>query len=950
MTNPGTIVRCRNRDWVLLPSGDAKVRLLRPLTGVADDVVAVHEELAEYVSNELPGETVRPAMFPLPSSDDLADAARAHLLWQAARLTLREGAAPFRSLGRISVRPRVYQFVPLLMALRLDPVRLLIADDVGVGKTIEALLIARELFDRGEIRSVCVVCPPNLCDQWQREMTSKFGLEAVVIRSGTIGRLERRKPVSESVWRHHPIHVTSIDFVKTDRNRHAFLQNCADLVIVDEAHGAAPAAEGRRHQRHALVRRIAARNRQHLVLLTATPHSGIEQSFRSLISLLQPRFAEWDTSSLDERRRKKLALHYVQRTRRDIEQDWEGDRCFPRRISRDETYPLSGAYERLFDRAYSFCRELVATGEGLDKRRRRVRYWGALQLLRCVMSSPAAAEATLAARRARSAAPSDDGDPYESESLEDGLPDDEQPSGAVAGAVADLDADGAAARRLRSLEASARELRHSTDDIKLIRCARLVSELIRDGLHPIVWCRFVATAEYVAEGLRRLVERDHPGVRAVSVTGRTGDEERRAVVRELGRHPRRILVATDCLSEGVNLQDAFSAVVHYDLPWNPNRLEQREGRVDRFGQCAPMVSAVRYYCPDSPVDGALLNVLLNKARRIHKVLGTYVPVPTERQTVTEALLSALFLTGGASGQMALDLGGAGRKVKTLHRRWDLDVERERINRTRFAQRAIKPAEVRRELEATDDVLGDPRAVRRFVLAAGQRLGLGITQDRKRHDVFRVPAGPESRATIPASVRFPMPLERSGWRISFASPTPDGAEYLGRNHPFVGALARWIMEEALEEKGRATATRCGVMRTRAVSRVRTILLLRARYLLKQPERTPLLSEEVLVRALVGLPDDGKPEWLSDQEAQRLLSSARPDADVPMAEKRELVRMALDSWPTVELALRGPVEDRAADLLDSHRRVRRSAKMRIRGLSIQPQPPPDLIGLLILQPFV
>lgn len=372
--------------------------------------------------------------------------------------------------------------------------------------------------------------------------------------------------------------------------------------------------------------------------------------------------------------------------------------------------------------------------------------------------------------------------------------------------------------------------------------------------------------------------------------------------------------------------------------------------MDRFGQTAPVAKTIRYYCPASPVDGALLNVLLNKARQIHKVLGTHVPVPTERRTVTEALLSALFLTGGASGQLALDLGQADRKVKKLHRRWDLDADRERINRTRFAQRAIKPAQVRRELEATDAVLGDPRAVREFVLAAGQRLGLGIASDKRQPDVYRVPAGPESRATMPAPVRFCVPSGRSGWRISFASPTPGGAEYLGRNHPFVGALARYIMEEALEKRGDATAARCGVMRTRAVSRLRTILLLRVRYLLRQPERTPLLSEEVLVRGLAGLPGGGRPEQLPDEEAYGLLASARPDANVPPAEKRELVRTALDAWPAAESALRAVIEDRAAALLGHHKRVRRSAQMKVRGLSVEPQPPPDLIGLLILQPLV
>ena len=149
---PGSIVRCRNRDWVLLSSDAPDVHLLRPLTGATDEIVAVHKQLTNLIGYDLPEERVRSATFPLPSPDDLADANSAYLLWQAARLTLREGATPFRSLGRISIRPRIYQFLPLLMALRLDPVRLLIADDVGVGKTIEALLVARELYDRGEVK------------------------------------------------------------------------------------------------------------------------------------------------------------------------------------------------------------------------------------------------------------------------------------------------------------------------------------------------------------------------------------------------------------------------------------------------------------------------------------------------------------------------------------------------------------------------------------------------------------------------------------------------------------------------------------------------------------------------------------------------------------------------------------------------------------------------------
>ncbi len=957
--NPGSIVRCRNREWVLLPSDQPEVHLLRPLTGATDEFIAVHKRLADLISYDLTEERLRSATFPLPTANDLADAASAHLLWQAARLTLREGATPFRSLGRISIRPRIYQFVPMLMALRLDPVRILIADDVGVGKTIEALLIARELFDRGEIKRICVLCPPYLCEQWQRELSEKFNLDAVVIRSGTVRQLERPTAGRSSIYQYYPLQVASIDFLKTDRNKHQFLHFCPDLVIVDEAHGSAVSAESNpgQHHRHQLVREIAAKENQHVILLTATPHSGVESAFRSLLAILRPDFADWDTSSLTEPQRIEVARHFVQRTRRDIKQDWEGEHCFPDRDPSDEIYRLSPAYQKLFAETYGFCSEMVRTGQSLDKRHQRVRYWGALALLRCVMSSPAAAVAALESRH--DAMPSGDEEPdfreFVFESAEDRT-DDDQPTPPVEAAEATLgEAD---RRQLRNLGRLAKALLGSSDDTKLGRCAELVGKLLRDGLHPIVWCRYIATADYLAEGMQKILQRAHPNVRVISITGRMGDDERRAKIKELADdEPCRVLVATDCLSEGINLQEAFNAVLHYDLPWNPNRLEQREGRVDRYGQNTEVVKAIRYFSPDSAVDGVVLDVLLNKAREIHRTLGTYVPVPDESETVTEALLNALFLRGGhpkATGQaqMTLDFGedDIGNDVASFHRRWDLDAEREKINRSRFAQRALKPADVRQELEVTDAVLGDPDAVREFVLVAAQRLSLSVTPD-KRANVFRVAVGPNVIATLPAAVSFVLPASKNGqWLVSFNSPTPEGAEYLGRNHRFVAALARFLMEEALTRSGAATATRCGVIKTRAVSRLSTILLLRVRYLLNQPDRPPLLSEEILVAGFTHGAGSGALEWLSDADALRLLADARPDANLVMAEKRELVNAALGAWPIIESTVHQRIAARSTELEKSHKRVRQAVALKVRQLTVSPQFPPDLLGILVLQPVV
>lgn len=942
---PGSIVYARNRHWVLLPNEDPNIYLLRPLAGATDEVVAIHKGLSDLIGYTLPTERPQSSVFPLPSADDLSNASNAHLLWQAARLALREGASPLRSLGRISIRPRVYQFVPLLMALRLDPVRMLIADDVGVGKTIEALLIARELLDRGEIKRMAVLCPPYLCDQWQRELHDKFNLDAVVIRSGTVSQLERNKPPTRTIYEHYPIQVASIDYLKTERNRHQFLLHAPEFIIIDEAHGAAMAETQGQQQRHEFIQKLAENEKRHLVLLTATPHSGIESAFRSLLGLLKPEFGDWDVANLNEQDRTALAQHFVQRTRADIEHDWESESCFPKRIPEDQTYRLSPAYRDLFDKTYDFCAEIVRTGLRLEERQRRVRYWGALALLRCVMSSPAAALAALETRHENLSESADEVDfrGFVFESSEDRT-DDEPPTTPVESAETTL--PDTERRRLRDLGRLAARL-YDGQDSKLDGCANLVQSLLKDGFSPIVWCRYVATAEYVAEALQKKLSN---GVRVVCITGRQADEERRTKIDEISADRPRVLVATDCLSEGINLQEKFNAAIHYDLPWNPNRLEQREGRVDRYGQIAKQVKTIRFFSPDNAVDGVVLDVLLNKAVEIRRTLGTHVPVPEESASVTEAVLNALFMRGRRAGpaqQLAFDF--AMPEVTDLHQRWQQDAERETINRTRFAQRALKPAEVQRELEAADAVLGDPEAVREFILAAAQRLGLHIEPDRQP-GVFRVIVAPDGLMTVPDAVRFALPDRKDGvWRISFLSPTPEGAEYLGRNHRFVAALARYLMEESLTQHGQARASRCGVIRSRAVTQPTTLYLLRARYLVEQPGRAPLFSEEVRVLAYTNS-STGEPHWMEDNQARRLLVDARPDANVPMPEKRALITAALEEWPAMEERLKPHIEARARDLEGAHRRIRQAVHLRVRELSVRPQFPVDLLGLLVIAPVV
>jgi SNF2 family DNA or RNA helicase len=225
------------------------------------------------------------------------------------------------------------------MALRQDPVRLLIADDVGVGKTIEAAMVARELLDRGVIRRIGVLCPPHLCDQWAEELRDKFNIEAAVVQPSRMARLERGVPRPDiHVFEHYRHLVASIDFVKSDRHRRSFVDNAPDLIIVDEAHTATrPRSDttGSQQQRFRLLKDLVDDQQRHLVLTTATPHSGIEESFRSLIGLLDNKL---DTPIERNIPQTSLAPYLVQRRRADL-QNWLGaETPFPERDSVEQAF------------------------------------------------------------------------------------------------------------------------------------------------------------------------------------------------------------------------------------------------------------------------------------------------------------------------------------------------------------------------------------------------------------------------------------------------------------------------------------------------------------------------------------------------------------------------------------------------------------------------------------
>ena len=930
---PGTLVSARGREWMVLAGSSAETLRVRPLSGSEEDQTLIYLPLESQAVHE--------ARFPVPDVKQLGGHDAALLLRDALLLSLRRGAGPFRSFGQIAVEPRAYQLVPLLMALKLDPVRLLIADDVGVGKTIEGALILREMLDRGDIERSVVLCPPHLVEQWVTELEARFNLQAVAVTASSARRLERAIPPGMSLFQVHPHTVVSLDYIKSQERRAHFLHHCPDFVIVDEAHACVGNGQGH-HQRYDLLRGLADSAERHLVLLTATPHSGDDTAFYRLLGLLDRSFeglqaaTEKDNKKERDRLRERLGNHFVQRRRVDIA-EWQESGLFPKRETRELTYTLTGEWEAFFNAVLDYCAEIVA-GDENNAAEQRMNFWGTLALLRCAASSPMAAVLALRTRAGEELSPDERGELLDR--LFDGdadslVEDDVEPPAAT---------DDPA---LAALVAQAEKLAGQAGDPKLKVVSDHVAELLGDkehAYHPVIFCRYITTAHYLGKHLKKRL----PDATIEMITGELPSEEREARVAKLGDvEGPRVLVATDCLSEGINLQDHFDAVIHYDLSWNPTRHEQREGRVDRFGQTSPTVRATLMYGINNPVDGAVLEVILRKAERIRRELGVPVPVPDEGHSLTQALLKGVLLRRKGREGAESDM----RQLTLFEDGWAVAEEKAKANRTIFAQRRLKPEDVLPEWNKSLAAIGGRDDVQRFTDRALTRFGAGLEPMRKG---FKAPT-----ASLPEEVRER--LEAQGLtgtlRIDFRYPAPPPCRAVQRSHPLVAVLAETLLERSLSGEADPSSPsvlgRAGCWVSEAVTTRTTLVLLRLRHQLVI--RRDRKGSTLLVEEATGLAWVGQTGHLRGVEALALLKTP-PSADVPshVREREAAKALALLGERTDELE--AFAKERADALLEDHLRVRAAAhrdekaETRERSAQVEALPRPDVIGVFVLLPKV
>lgn len=951
----GQLVEYRDRRWVVQPSpiDQPEILLLRPLGGSEAEEVGIYRSLHRQIS------LVGTDSFPYPSSSDLAPLDQGVLLYDANRLLFRQASGPIRCMGRLSFRPRSYQLVPLVMMLRQterdQPLRLMIADDVGVGKTIEALMIMAEMQERRMVRSVAIVCPPQLCEQWQSEVKAKLGQDAVIVRSSTVSALERQIPESirnTNIWKHFPVTVNSIDYLKSSSKMHQFMAALPGLVIADEVHTAAlpqGATNVNQQQRHRLLGEIAGREGQHLLLLTATPHSGKDEEFKSLLGLLKPEFSQLNLARSEDKLR--LAPHFIQRKRRDLRHWLEETTRFPERVHSERPFKLaSSPYMDFYTQLLAYVRRLGSAAEGMAENKQRMRWWAALALLRGAMSSPAAGVEMLRRRHERLTEQAredmlDQAGMAEQTFIQftDGSDLEE------ADMVDSANLHGEDPEVLQNLLSQAEALKGPEHDPKIRKLLERVRALLKEGFRPIVFCKYIQTARYVGEQLAGA----NLSAEIVTVTSELGDEQRRLEIERLKpneeatRPKSAILVATDCLSEGINLQDLFTAVIHYDLPWNPNRLEQREGRIDRFGQTAERVMVETLYGEDNQVDRKVIDIIVKKINEIQASLGTTIPLPEGKGSLIDQLFRSVIQ---AKEEQQLSLF-----EKDLETQIQQAKEKAEAIRSVFAQNKISPDDLREDLSEIDEAIGTPETVRALMTRALPQLGFQM--EALRGDVYRlVDGGSSDFRTVAHEVRQ-LIGKRKDVRAAFESPTPAGVVYLGRNHPLVEACCQALLRLALEPNEQSQGARlgrCAVVRTAHVESATTLVMARVRNVIKASKTdTTLVAEEMYLWGYAHTPDEAEPiRILPDETSHNLLLGHMLTYTEPKDfVQKDQIERELEFLKTEPMArrLEQVTQDRCARLAASHQKFGKAIDEQYKP-ALQPVIPPDVIGLYILLPQV
>ena len=558
---------------------------------------------------------------------------------------------PISSPFHGAVQVEDYQLVPLLKALRMPRVSLLLADDVGLGKTIEAGLILSELLLRRRVRRVLIMTPASLRVQWQEELWEKFSLNFDIVDRDSTLRLRRQMGLDANPWRSHSRVITSYHYLKQPDILEQFRVashsegNDAhlpwDLLIVDEAHNLTPSPFGEESDLTKMLRHVAPFF-EHRLFLTATPHNGHTLSFTGLLEMLDPvRFSQ--TPELRPAERTRVQDVLVRRLKREINARSNPPKFCNRLPPHALVLDLSEGERQLYA-AFNVFRAKIRSIIQKERRRRRLAGNFAVEILgKRLLSCPVAFgeswgrykmgmreedqvsdSEVLAARRA----------------VEEETVDDREATSRTQAASSTVGAwlkpmAAALSPEMKAIDQALASLQigdnhqpivdqNPTADARFEALQELIVERLQkngrwlDEERMVIFTEYKTTLDYL---LRRLRDEIDDPQRVLSLFGGMDDGEREEIKRCFNdpNNPVRILIATDAASEGLNLQETARYLLHYDLPWNPARLEQRNGRLDRHGQ--PRDVEVWHYVSDQHEDLAFLNLVAHKVDEIREDIG-----------------------------------------------------------------------------------------------------------------------------------------------------------------------------------------------------------------------------------------------------------------------------------------------------------------------------------------
>jgi ERCC4-related helicase len=839
----GQLVDVRQRRYVVteveastLPASPLKTaqpaQHLVTLASVEDD--ALGEEL-QVVWELEPGTRVHETLaLPEPTGFDPPDRLDAFLdavRWGAASTAdIHSIQAPFRS----GIEVQDYQLDPVVRAIKMPRVSLLIADDVGLGKTIEAGLVILELLIRHRARKVLVVCPASLQIQWQDQMRDKFGLDFRIVDSELLRQLRRSRGLHVNPWTHHPRLITSIDFLKRERPLRLFREALPgpgeptyprrfDILVCDESHNFAPSGRGQyaTDSLRTEAIRLLAPHFEHKLFLTATPHNGYQESFSALLELLDAqRFARGVMPD-----RQQLGAVMVRRLKSELPKRWDGSPRFPARKLEAIEVPYTEG-ERQIHKALQEYAALRQQKPGDTVEQTATEF--VLKLLKKrLFSSPAAFAATLAqhekslqqARRKQAVArPTLGVLQRRIDAAEEEYADEE------AFEATSQDAVDTATRLFHEPTAQEQALLDKMKAWAQAASARPDSkaqELIR-FLHAKIkpagkWAdeRVIIFSEYRAtqKWLQTLLASEGLAGddRLMTLYGGMNSDERERIKAAFQYDPAgspvRILLATDAASEGIDLQNHCSRLLHYEIPWNPNRMEQRNGRIDRHGQRAREVHVYHFVgkgyrqragavssAGDLEADLEFLMRACEKVEQIREDLGKVGPVIA--QQVEQVMLGR---RTGLDTERAEQDNEPVRKMLKFERDLKAQVQ-QLIDQYKYTQREqrLSPENIQAVVEIALDLAGQPPLMPTKV----QGIWADPTGRNKVCPVFHLPALKGTWALCSHGLEHPHTGEVRP--VVFDSRLVEGRDDVvlaHLNHRLVQMSLRLLREEVWSREGR-----------------------------------------------------------------------------------------------------------------------------------------------------